>query len=68
VLGASKNHHFYRRVTDDRQQKSISTGGWVKKTLVEIFTSGQRNKTASKNIFRNIKYVLKTTKNYLRRG
>jgi hypothetical protein len=27
VLGASKNHHFYRRVTEDRQWKSIFTGG-----------------------------------------
>jgi hypothetical protein len=38
VLGASSNHHFYRRVTENRQWKSI-------------FTSGRRNKTASGNRF-----------------
>jgi hypothetical protein len=38
VLGASKNHHFYRRVTEDRQCKSI-------------FTGGRRNKTANENRF-----------------
>jgi hypothetical protein len=36
VLGASKNHHFYRRVTEDRQS---------------IFTGGRPNKTASENRF-----------------
>jgi hypothetical protein len=33
VLGASKNHYFYRQVTEDHQWKSISTGGGVKKTV-----------------------------------
>jgi hypothetical protein len=38
VLEVSRNHHFYRRVTEDRQCKSI-------------FTGGRRNKTASENRF-----------------
>jgi hypothetical protein len=38
VLGVSRNHHFYRRVTENRQWKSI-------------FTGGRRNKTASENRF-----------------
>jgi hypothetical protein len=46
VLGASKNHHFYRRVTDDRHLKSI-------------FTGGRRNKTASENRFSLVVDVIK---------
>jgi hypothetical protein len=38
VLGVSRNHYFYRRVTENRQWKSI-------------FTGGRRNKTASGNRF-----------------
>jgi hypothetical protein len=34
----NRNHHFYRRITENRQWKSI-------------FTGGRRNKTASENRF-----------------
>jgi hypothetical protein len=64
VLEASKNHHFYRWISKNRQWKSIFTGGWLKKTISQNLFPVRVDviKPLVKIIFGNIKRVFKTVK------